>query len=159
MIARTHADLHNIRAGVERIAKLSDRIVGIGPLGIGLDGILAAVPGLGVLYSALAGLALMVYAIRARASLGTLLHMGVLLTIDTLIDLPDMVPSPISAVVAVFDTLFTGHKWAGNVLLKHMDDTLYVEGPARSLRGQAEFAEVEARVRAGRERRRIVFLG
>jgi len=159
MTARTHAELHNIRVGVERIIKISDRVVGIGPFGIGLDGLLAAVPGAGVLYSAFAGLLLLAYGIRARASLGTLLHMAVYLTIDTLIDLPDLVPSPVSAVVAVFDTLFTGHKWAGNLLLKHMDDTVYVEGPPRRLGGHPEYADVEARVRSGEERRRIVFLG
>jgi hypothetical protein len=154
MIARTHADLQNIRRNVEQITKLSDRIIGIGPLGIGLDGILAGFPVAGVVFSAAAAVLLMIQGLRARASLGTLMHMGILLAIDTLIDVP-----PGAVITAIVDTLFTGHKWAGNVLLKHMDNTVYVEGPPRSLRGQPQFADVESRVRSGKERRRIVFLG
>jgi hypothetical protein len=50
---------------------------------------------------------------------------------------------------------FTGHKWAANILLKHIDETLYVEGrhddPAN--------ADILAGLRTGKERRRVVFLG
>ncbi len=159
MPARSHAELHNIRLSVERIVKVTDRLIGIGPFGIGLDGLTAAIPGLGILYSAGAGLLLMILAVRARASLGTLIQMGIYLTIDTLIDVPDLIPGPLTALVAAFDTLFTGHKWAGHLLLRHMDDTIYVEGPPRGLRGNPDFADVEARVRSGKEHRRIVFLG
>ncbi len=72
MRARSHADLHNIRLGVERVKKVSDRIVGIGPIGIGLDGILGFVPVLGVAYTVIAGSMLMMAGVRARASPMTL---------------------------------------------------------------------------------------
>lgn len=152
LFARSHADLHNIRLGVQRITKVSDRIVGVGPVGIGLDGILAWVPGAGVLYSAAAGAALIWEGIRARASAGTLMHMGALLAIDTLVDAPG---GPIAAIV---DTLFTGHKWSANLLLKHMDDTIYIEGTRDQVKSRPEYAELMARIRAGKEHRRIVFL-
>ena len=37
IFAKSHIDLHNIRNNVERVKKLSDNIVGVGPLGIGLQ--------------------------------------------------------------------------------------------------------------------------
>jgi hypothetical protein len=151
--ARSHSDLHNIRLGVERIKNVSDRIIGVGPIGIGLDGILSWIPGLGVLYSGAAGTMLVVEGVRARAAAGTLLHMAALLFVDTFLD---VVPNPVTAIA---DTFFTGHKWSANLLLKHMDETIYVEGSAAQARAKPEYAELMARIRAGKEKRRIVFLG
>lgn len=151
--ARSHSDLHNIRLGVERIKNVSDRIIGVGPIGIGLDGILSWVPGAGVIYSGVAGTMLVLEGVRARAATGTLLHMSALLFVDTFLD---VVPNPVSAIA---DTFFTGHKWSANLLLKHMDETIYVEGTAAQARGKPEYAELMARIRAGKEKRRIVFLG
>ncbi len=157
MFARTHADLHNVRLGVDRIRTVSDRIVGLGPFGIGLDGILSFFPVLGVIYSGGAALMLLAEAIRARASTWTLAHMGLLLFVDTALDLPSSAGLGVFSGIA--DTLFTGHKWSANLLLKHMDDTLYIEGSRAEARGTAEYAELMADVRARREKRRIVFLG
>lgn len=151
--ARSHADLHNIRLGVERIKNVSDRIVGVGPIGIGLDGILSWIPGAGVAYSAIAGAMLVGEGIRARAATGTLIHMAALLFVDTFLD---VVPNPVSAMA---DTFFTGHKWSANLLLKHMDETIYVEGTAAQARTRPEYADLMASIRAGKEKRRIVFLG
>lgn len=151
--ARSHSDLHNIRLGVERIKNVSDRIVGVGPIGIGLDGILSWIPGAGVAYSGIAGAMLVIEGVRARAATGTLLHMAALLFVDTFLD---VVPNPVSAVA---DTFFTGHKWSANLLLKHMDETIYVEGAREQARNKPEYAELMARIRAGKEKRRIVFLG
>jgi hypothetical protein len=159
MLARSHVDLHNIRLGVERIHKLADRLVGLGPFGVGLDGILSfvPVPVVGVIFSGAAALALMIQAVRARASPGVLIHMAVLLTIDTLLDVP--AGTPIGPFSGIADTLFTGHKWSANLLLKHMDDTVYIEGRQRDALDNPEYAELKARVRSRREKRRIVFLG
>ena len=42
MFARTHGDLHKIRDSIDGIKRLSDRVIGIGPLNIiGIDGLLA----------------------------------------------------------------------------------------------------------------------
>ncbi len=153
LLARSHADLHNIRLGVDRIVRISDRIVGIGPVGIGLDGLLAAVPGLGVFYSAVAGGALIFEGIRARASVGVLIQMAAYLAVDTLLDVPGGVLN------SILDTLFTGHKWSANLLFKHMDETIYIEGTREQMRNRPEYAELMSRVRARKENRRIVFLG
>jgi hypothetical protein len=146
--ARSHVDLHNIRLTVERTRKLSDRVVGIGPLGLGLDGVLAWIPGAGQAYSLVAGAVLLTQAVRARASAPTLLGMAALLLADSALSTAPIVGS-------AADMFFTGHKWAANILLKHLDETLYVEGrhddPAN--------ADILAGVRSGRERRRVVFLG
>jgi hypothetical protein len=56
--ARTQIDVHNNRASIEAISRISDNLIGIGPVGIGLDGILAWIPGVGELYSIGAGAAL-----------------------------------------------------------------------------------------------------
>ncbi len=157
MFARTHADLHNVRLGVERIRTVSDRLIGLGPFGIGLDGILSFFPVLGVIYSGGAALMLLAEAIRARASTWTLAHMGLLLFVDTALDIPGSAGLGILSGAA--DTLFTGHKWSANLLLRHMDDTLYIEGSRAQARGSPEYAELMADVRARREKRRIVFLG
>lgn len=153
-LARSHSDLHNIRLGVERIKNLSDHIIGVGPIGIGLDGILSWIPGLGFAYSAIAGAMLVGEGVRARAATGTLLHMAALLIVDTFLD-ASPVPNPIASLA---DTLFTGHKWSANLLLKHMDETIYVEGTREQARTRPEYAELMARIRAGHEKRRIVFL-
>jgi hypothetical protein len=158
MLARSHADLHNIRQSVQRIRGVSDRMIGLGPLGIGMDGILSLVPipAIGVAYSGLAALALMLQAVRARASPGVLFHMGLLLVIDTMLDAP--AGTPVGPISGLLDTLFTGHKWSANLLLKHMDNTVYVEGSREEARGRPDHEELMARVRAGREKRRIVYL-
>ncbi len=158
MFARSHADLHNVRQGVGKLKNLSDRLIGVGPFGIGLDGVLSFVPVAGVVYSAVAAGLLLMHGVRARASMETLAHMGVLLVIDTLLDVPGALPG-VGVASGIADTLFTGHKWSANLLLKHMDDTIYLEGTRAQAKGRPDYAELMANIRAGREKRRIVFLG
>ena len=58
MFARTHGDLHKIRDAVVGIKRLSDRVIGIGPLNIiGIDGLLALlnIPILSTVYTVFAG--------------------------------------------------------------------------------------------------------
>lgn len=160
MLARSHVDLHNIRLAVERIRALSDRLIGLGPFGVGLDGLLSFVPipGVGVAYSGLAALALLYQAVRARASPGTLMHMALILGIDTLLDVPasaDLLP--LIPFAGMADTLFTGHKWAANLLLRHMEETLYIEAGLEARSGH-QHAELMSRVKSKTEKRRIVYL-
>ena len=125
----------------------------MGPVGIGLDGVLSWIPGVGIAYSAVAAFLLMAQGVRARASTATLMQMGALLVVDTLLD---GTGGPISGVL---DTLFTGHKWSANLLNKHMDDTIYIEGSREDVKDRPEYASLMARIRDGKEKRRIVFLG
>ncbi|HEX8471596.1 MAG TPA: DUF4112 domain-containing protein, partial [Brevundimonas sp.] len=72
MAKRTISDIEKIWSNVEGVKKLSDRAVGIGPFGIGLDGLLAFVPGVGLAYTVGAAGWLLMQAARAKASPSTL---------------------------------------------------------------------------------------
>lgn len=153
MFARSHHDLHGIRASVEKTRNLSDRVVGIGRFGIGLDGLLAFVPGVGAAYSFAAAAFLLVQGYRARASLPTLASMTALLFADTALD---ALPIPLAPAAA--DVFFTGHKWASTMLLKHIEETLYYEGSRRDAEADSHFREARDRLKAAGDRRRIIFL-
>jgi hypothetical protein len=151
-IAKSHLDLHNIRGSIERTKKLSDNVVGVGPLGIGLDGLLSFFRGAGELYSLGAGALLLFDGIRARAAPMVLIQVTAIIVLDTILP---MAPG----VGAIADTLFTGHKWSADMILKHMDETIYFEGSRKDAQGTAEYRELMARIQAGKEKRRVVFLG
>ena len=99
---------------VELIKKLSDRVVGIGPWGIGLDGMLAFIPGANLVYGLGAGGLLIANAIRAEASGGTIARMVAYLAIDNATD-----AVPILGWAA--DALFPGHMMAANALQKDIE--------------------------------------
>jgi len=69
------AEAHRAWLTAERIKLLSDRLIGLGPFGVGIDGLLAFVPLVGGLYSLLAGIWLIGEGVRARANLWTLARM------------------------------------------------------------------------------------
>lgn len=150
--AKSHLDLHNIRASVERTKNLSDNLIKIGPFGFGLDAVSSVVPWVGGIYSGGAGLALIYDGIRARAAPMVLLEMGLILLVDTAAPFIDKFGG-------IIDALFTGHKWAADILLKHMSETIYFEGSRDAAMQSAEYRDLMARVRAGKEARRVVFLG
>jgi hypothetical protein len=153
MLARSHQHLHGIRRSVERTRDLSDRVVGLGPFSIGLDGLLAVIPGVGAAYSVAAGGLILVQAVRARASFPTLVSMAALLLVDSALD---AVPIPLAPAAA--DILFTGHKWASNLLLRHIEDTLYYEGSRADAEADPKYREAVEQLRKAGDRRRIVFL-
>ncbi|HQT55462.1 MAG: DUF4112 domain-containing protein [Phenylobacterium sp.] len=99
---------------------LSDRLIGIGPFGIGLDGVLAWVPGLGTAYSLAAGGALIFSGITGGASLGTLLRMGAYLAADSM-------SSTVPVAGWAIDTLFPAHLMAAKALQKDIEKR---HGPA-----------------------------
>ncbi|CAN5669878.1 DUF4112 domain-containing protein [soil metagenome] len=152
LFAQSHIDLHNIRNSIERTKKLSDNVVGIGPLGIGLDGLLTWIPGAGAIYSLGAGTILLFDGVRARAAPMIILQMCAIIAIDTLVG-----EVPVAGKLA--DMLFTGHKWSADMLLKHMEDTIYFEGARKDAANSPEYKDVLSRIRAGKEKRRVVFLG
>lgn len=151
ILAKSHIDLHNIRGSIERTKKLSDNVIGIGPLGVGLDAVLNVVPGAGALYSLGAGALLIFDGIRARASPMILLQMAGILAVDTVAPLAGKLG-------AIADILFTGHKWSADMLLKHMDETIYFEGKREVVQASSEYRDLMSRIRAGKEKRRVVFL-
>src|SRR6478735_9161377 len=93
---------HRAWRSAERIKRLSDKLVGFGPLGVGLDGVLAWVPGANLLYSAGAGGLLVYEAMGAGASRATVARMAVYLIADSAM-------SGVPLVGWVMDTLFPGH--------------------------------------------------
>ena len=68
MAKRSIRDIEKIWSNVEGVKKLSDRVIGIGPFGIGLDGLLAWVPVVNQVYTVGAGGWLIFQAVRARAT-------------------------------------------------------------------------------------------
>lgn len=105
---------HRIWRHAERIRRWSDRVVGVGPFGVGLDGILTWVPGLGSLYTLGAAIWLIVLAARSDASAGTHLKMIFVLLIDLLL-------SPVPLVGDAADLLFPGHHLAARTLQKDIE--------------------------------------
>ncbi len=155
MHVRTLVDLHNTRLAIENLRRISDRLVGLGPFGIGLDGLLGAIPGLGeffgAIYSVGAGVLLFYQGWRARASAGVLFQVGLLITARTLSNF-------IPVAGGVVDMLFTAHKWSADLLLANMDRSLYIEGDREAAQSAPEFLALMDRIRAGEEKRRVVFL-
>ncbi len=151
--AKSHIELNNIRNSVERIKRVSDGLVKIGPFGFGLDAIASVVPALGAAYSGMAGVMLLYEAVRARAAPMVMVEMAMILILDTL------APYLGKGFGTIVDSLFTGHKWAADMLTKHMDETIYFEGDRNLVMGSSEYRDLMARIRAGKEKRRVVFLG
>ncbi|WP_430425386.1 DUF4112 domain-containing protein [Phenylobacterium sp.] len=98
----------------ERIRKLSDRLIGVGPWGLGVDGVVAWIPVAGTVYSVGAAGLLLHEAFQAGASRATLLRMAAYLGADSL-------SSGVPIVGWVVDTLFTGHAFAARALQRDIE--------------------------------------
>ena len=132
---------HQSWRAAERVKGLSDRLIGIGPFGIGLDGVLAWVPGLGTAYSLGAGGLLILSGITGGASLATLLRMGAWLlfqafqakampgTVFRMLGYlgVDAAASEVPLAGDVVDFLFPGHLMAAKALQKDIEKR---HGPA-----------------------------
>ena len=105
---------HAAWRSAEQIKQLSDRLIGIGPLGIGLDGMLAWIPGANLVYGLSAGGLLLMHAVRAQARPMTMARMATYLAID---NLTDAVP----VIGWAADTLFPGHLMAAKALQKDIE--------------------------------------
>ncbi|MBX3483750.1 DUF4112 domain-containing protein [Phenylobacterium sp.] len=105
---------HKAWRRAERIKRLSDRVVGLGPWGLGIDGVLAWVPVAGTAYSVGAAALLLSEAIQAGASRATLARMAAYLGLDS-------VASGVPIVGWALDTLFTGHAFAARALQRDVE--------------------------------------
>jgi hypothetical protein len=110
----TQERAHRAWRSAERIKRLSDRLVGVGPFGIGLDAVLDWIPGLGPIYSVGAGALLVGQALSARASAATILRMIAYLAADT-------ATSSVPLAGWAIDALFPGHLMAANALQKDIE--------------------------------------
>ncbi len=106
-MSRQHA--HAAWRSADTIKKLSDRVIGLGPFGIGLDGVLSWVPGANTVYSVAAGGFLIVNAVKAKAAPGTFVKMLAYLAADS-------ATSAVPVVGWTVDLLFPGHLMAAKAL-------------------------------------------
>ena len=74
---------HRAWMNAERIKRLSDRLITFGPLGVGLDGVLAWIPGANTVYSLGAGGLLIYEAVQVKAQGRTLVQMGLYIAANT----------------------------------------------------------------------------
>ena len=151
MARRSVADIEKIWSNVEGVKKLSDRVIGIGPFGVGLDGLVTWIPGLGIIYSVGAGAWLLVQAARAKAMPGTLLRMVGYLGVDA-------AASEVPLVGDVVDFLFPGHLMAAKALQKDIETTHWVEANEREARASGAHEDHVADMRRNPKLRRIVYL-
>lgn len=105
---------HRAWRRAERIKLLSDRVVGVGPWGIGVDGVLAWVPVAGTVYSVGAAALLLNEAVQAGVARPTLIRMAAYLGLDS-------VASGVPLVGWAVDTLFTGHAFAARAMQKDIE--------------------------------------
>jgi hypothetical protein len=107
----TSNDAHRAWLAAERIKRVADRLIGLGPFSIGLDGMLAPVPLAGSVFSLAAGVWLLGEGLRARASAFTLARMLFYVGFRTLASVV-----PIEGWLV--DVLFRGHMMAARALQK-----------------------------------------
>ena len=155
MARRSIADIEKIWSNVEGVKKLSDRAVGIGPFGIGLDGLLTWVPVVGTVYSVGAAGWLLVQGIRVRATPVTLLQMVSYLGLDTA---TTAVGEVVPFAPDIVDLLFPGHLMAAKALQKDIESTHWVEANEREARASGAHEGHVADMRRNPKLRRIVYL-
>lgn len=116
---KSDAELRSIRDSVAMVGRLSDSLVRIGPFNLGLDGVLAWVPGLGDVYSTVAGGFIVIQGARADVPLPVLGGAALLLGCRTIVG---AVPFAGSA----FADFFTAHRWAAAMIVRSIDERLGV---------------------------------
>jgi hypothetical protein len=105
---------HRIWRQANLIKKVSDRCVGFGPFGVGIDTFLAFVPGAGVVYSVGAGGLLIYHAVKSKASVFTIARMAAYLAIDAGTDVVPLVGYAV-------DALFPGQLLAAKALQRDIE--------------------------------------
>jgi hypothetical protein len=117
MTELTVQELQAIRQRVEQVGKLSDGLVRFGVFRLGVDGVLAWIPGVGELYSLAAGGFILYQGYRAGVSMKTLVTcLGLMLGRTTI--------SAVPIAGAVAADLFTAHRWSAKLVLKEIDRKL-----------------------------------
>ena len=157
MARKSIADIEKVWLDVERMRKISDRVIGIGPFGVGLDAALTWVPVVGTVYSVGAAGWLLVQAMKVKAPPATVARMLAYLGLDSAttaigeVPLLDFVPN-------VVDTLFPGHLMAARALQKHIESTHWVEDSQAAARASGEHERHLAKLKSDRKLKRIVYL-
>lgn len=151
MAKRTIGDIEKIWSNVEGVKKLSDRAVGLGPFGIGMDGLLTWIPVVGTVYSVGAGGWLLTQAIRAKASPATIARMVGYLGVD-------VATGEVPVAGDVVDFFFPGHLMAAKALQKDIESTHWVEQNERDARASGDHERHLAAMKADPKKRRVIYL-
>ncbi|WP_242076885.1 DUF4112 domain-containing protein [Brevundimonas diminuta] len=151
MARRSIRDIENIWSNVEGVKKLSDRVIGIGPFGMGLDAMLTWVPVVGTAYTVGTGGWLMLQAVRAKATPATLARMGAYMAIDT-------ATGTVPIAGDIVDTFFPGQLMAARALQKHIESTHWVEDTEANARATGDHEMHEARLQNDKTLKRIIYL-
>ena len=114
MAKRSIRDIEKIWSNVEGVKKLSDRVIGFGPFGLGLDALLTWIPVVGTVYTVGTGGWLLMQAVRAKASPATLARMAAYMAIDT-------ATGSVPIAGDVVDTFFPGQLMAAGALQKDIE--------------------------------------
>ena len=109
MADRDHHELEEIARSVTDWRRISDHLFRVGPLKVGLDGILTWIPGVGDAYGLGASAFLLVQAARAGASNETLIKMSLLLGTDAVV-------GSVPVIGDAFDLIFRAHARSAKVL-------------------------------------------
>jgi len=157
MARRTIGDIEKIWSNVEGVKKLSDRVVGLGPFGIGLDGLLTWIPVVGTAYSVGTAGWLLWQAVQVKAGPGTVVRMLGYLGLDSVTTAIGEVPF-LDFVPSVADMLLRGHLMAAKALQKDIESTHWVEASEREARAAGDHDRHLATVRNDPKLRRIVYL-
>ena len=107
-------DLAAIRDSVQWVGGLSDSIVKFGPFSLGVDGILAWIPGIGEVYSLVAGGFLLLQGARAGVPLPVLAACVALMGSRTIVTAVPLA-GPLAADV------FTAHKWSARMIARAIE--------------------------------------
>jgi hypothetical protein len=121
MVYLTEADLRAIRDSVSLVGRLSDSIVRLGPFSLGIDGVLSWIPGIGEIYSTLAGGFILIQGARAGVPVPVLAGAALILSLRTF-------GSAVPLAGAAFADLFTAHKWAARMVVRAIDRRLASAG-------------------------------
>jgi len=157
MARRTVGDIEKIWANVEGVKKLSDRVVGIGPFGVGLDGLLTWVPVVGTLYTVGAAAWLLKQAVHAKASPATLARMAGYLGLDGAVTLVGEVPF-LDFVPNLVDLVLPGHLLAARALQAEIEGTHWVEAREADAKANGDHDRHLQKMRENPKLTRIVYL-
>jgi hypothetical protein len=150
MRARNLTHVDRVRTNVDGWRKISDRLFSIGPFGVGLDGLLTLIPGVGGAYGLGVGGYLLAQAWRVRASKATMAKMAALMGAD-------FVLGEVPVVGDVFDFLFRAHARSARILNREIDDTHFVDDSRAAAQTAGRMAAHHAE-RAAAGKKRLVYL-
>lgn len=111
------SELRSIRDSVSWVGRLSDNIIHLGPFSLGVDGVLSWIPGIGEIYSAVAGGFIVLQGARAGTPMPILATATALLACRTLV-------SAVPIAGAAFADVFTAHRWAAGLIVRAIDRQL-----------------------------------